>query len=151
MKIAWMPRIMAIGLTGCLVLLFGMLGWSLWQAHLWRQAVDGVAREAGWQWAMRGYAKGTRIVYDVSGLQKGVDDSTAPRDSGRREGSLEVWTPALWAGMSSQGRYAQRRLLEAYNDQMREIQSNFKRYKTELGLSSSTNMGSLGLTNGLSQ
>jgi hypothetical protein len=144
-------RIMAIALTATLVLLFGVLGWSLWQAHLWREAVDGVAQEAGWQWAMRSYAKGGRIVYDVSGVQRGVDDNRAPEDSGRREGPFEVWTPDLWAGMSSQGRYAQRRLLEAYNHQMHEIHSNLKRYKTELGLSSSTNTGSRGLTNGSRQ
>jgi hypothetical protein len=144
-------KIMAFALAGTSLLLCGVVGWSLWQTHLWREAVDGVAGEAGWQWAMRSYAKGTRIVYDVTEVERGVDDNIVPQDSGRREGPFELWTPDRWVGTSSQQRYAQRRLLEAYNKQVREIHSNFKRYKTELGLSASTNTESRGLTNGLSQ
>jgi hypothetical protein len=135
-------KILTLALTGTSLLLCSMLVWSLWQAHLWREAVNGVATEAGWQWAMRSYAKGIRIVYDVTEVELSVDYNVAPQDSGRREGVFEIWTPDRWVGTSSQQRYAQRRLLEAYNKQMREIHSNFKSYKTELGLSDSTNSGS---------
>ncbi len=83
-------------------------------------------------------------------------DNRAPEDSGRREGPFEIWTPGRMAGISSQGRYAYRKQLEAYNNQMREIhlkiQSNDRLFwEEELRLSVFTNAPSKGLTNGLSQ
>src|SRR5437763_1688346 len=92
-------KTMAIAFAGISLLLTGALAWSLVQNYYWRRAVGGVAHEAGWQWAMRSFAKGSRIIYDLSKVDVAVDESVAPYDSGRREGPFEVWTPDLWSGM----------------------------------------------------
>lgn len=130
-------KVAVLALAGLSLLLATALAWSLWQSFLWRRTVDGTAQHAGWQWAMRSFAKGSRIIYDLSKVA--ADENVAPYDLGRREGPFEVWSPARFSGMSFQDNYADRKVLEAYNKQMREIYSNPEHYREEFGSSMKTN------------
>jgi len=103
--------------------------WILWQNHNWRGAVDTVSEQAGGQWALTCFRAGKLVIFEFSA--KVAETNGMPVFSGRRDGPFDVWLYPDYADEPGQSRYAQRKMIEAFNTHMRDMYKNLKFFRQE--------------------
>ena len=133
------PKTLRIAVTVlciALVVTLGVLIWAFWQLHIWREAVDTVADEAGSEWATISIRGDHFMIYELS---VGVAETNGmPEFSGRRDGPFEVWLAPDYTDLAAPFRYAQRKEIEAFNSHMRFLYKHPQFYRKESGVTNTT-------------
>ena len=129
-------KVAVIVLGIALLVSLGVMAWVLWQNYIWRTTVDSVAEQAGGAWAQTCFRNGKLVVYEYS---VGVGETNGmPVFSGRRHGPFDVWLWPDYAELPMQSRYAQRKVMEAFDSEMRDMYKHRKFYRQESGATNKT-------------
>ncbi len=112
-------------LSGALTICIGLVLYLLWQNFWLKKSLDHMASQAGAMQAMSEFRRGRLVLWEI------VPTNDFPRFSGRYDGPFEVWLDEYHPDMPSAWKYAQRRLDEAHNAQMRLMYQHPERFKTE--------------------
>ena len=122
----------AVAVLGIALLVsLGVLAWMLLQIRIWRDTVDSVADQAGGQWALACFRADKFMIYK---MDVGTAETNGmPIFSGQRDGLFEVWLWPDYPELSMQSRYAQRKVMEAFNSSMRDKYKNRKFYRQYFG------------------
>ena len=115
-------KVVVIMLGIALLASLGILARTLWQNYWWRRSVDFVADEAGRSWAMSTFHRGQLILWEIN------PTNDFPRFSGRRDGPFEIWLYDYQAEIPAPWHYADRRKVEAFNRQMRNMYEHPERF-----------------------
>jgi len=133
------PKTLKIAVTVlgvALLVSLGCLFWMVRQIHVWRDTVDTVAEQAGGQWALACFRADKLMVYQMD--VGAAETNGMPIFSGRRDGPFEVWLYPDYTELSMQARYGQRKVIEAFDAEMRSMYKHPKFYRQESGQTNST-------------
>jgi|GEM_PF-5140920 hypothetical protein len=108
---------------GALTICIGLVLYLLWQNFWLKKSLDHMASQAGAMQAMSEFRKGRLVLFEI------VPTNDFPRFSGRYDGPFEIWFDEYHPDMPSAWNYAQRRLNEAHNAQMRLMYQHPERFK----------------------
>jgi len=113
----------AVAVLGiALLVTVGLLAWTFWQLHVWRQTVDNLSEEDGYWWAVASSHAPTLRVYQMD--VRVAETKGMPIFSGRRDGPFEVWLYPDYTELSGPSRYANRKTIDMFDIETRYIYSN---------------------------
>jgi hypothetical protein len=112
-------------LSSTLTICIGFILCLFWQNFWLKKSLDHMADQAGAMQAMSEFRKGRLVIWEI------IPTNDFPRFSGRYDGPFEVWLDEYHPDMPSAWKYAQRRLDEAHNAQMRLMYQHPERFKLD--------------------